>query len=55
MKNIKVYVLHWEYSDKSAYGIESIYADEQEAINAYELLTKYDCTRNWYVDLYVVK
>jgi len=51
----KVFVLHWEYGDKSNHGIEGIYADEEKANEAYDLITKYDNTRRWGVDPYIIK
>ena len=51
----KVFVLHWEYGDKSAHGIEGIYQDEERANEAYDLITKYDNTRRWGVDPYIIK
>ncbi len=51
----KVYVLNWEYGDKSSHGIQGIYYDEKTAVDAYELLIKYDQSRNWYVDPYPIK
>lgn len=50
-----VYVLHWEFRDKSGHGIVAIYQDETEAIAAYNLLDKYDDSREWFVDPYEVK
>lgn len=51
----KVYILHWEYGDKSAHGIEGIYTDEQKANEIYDILAHYDNSRNWFVDPYVVR
>jgi len=51
----KVFVLHYEYDDKSGHGIEAVFKDEQKANAAYDLLVKYDSSRNWFVDPYEVK
>lgn len=51
----KVFVLHWEYGDKSAHGIEAIYVDEEKANEAYDLITKYDNIRRWGLDPYILK
>ncbi len=55
MEKKTVYVLHYEYRDKTGYGIEAIYQDEEEAKAAYDLLDKYDSNRNWFIDPYEVK
>lgn len=51
----QVYVLHWEHKDKSGHEIANIYHKEQDAIDAFELLVKYDTTRNWFIDPYPVQ
>jgi hypothetical protein len=55
MPNDKVYVLHWEYPDKSAHGIRGIYYEEKTAVDTYELLIKYDLSRIWFIDPYPIK
>ena len=42
-----VYVLMWEYVDKSAYGFIGIYWEESKAKEIYELLSNMDITRNY--------
>ncbi len=55
MEKKMVYVLHWQFKDKSGYDIASIYQDETEAKVAYDLLDKYDESRDWFIDPYEVK
>ncbi len=55
MEKKTVYVLHYEWRDKSGHGIEAVYQDEKEANAAYDLLVKYDDHRDWFVDAYEAK
>lgn len=35
---MKVYVLHWQYQDKSGYGIIEVFSDWEKADHAHHLL-----------------
>lgn len=49
---MKVYVLHWQYQDKSGYGLIEIFSDLQKADHAHQLLNEHadGCGKSFYLE-----
>lgn len=51
---MKVYIIQWEYPDKSGHGIVRVYTDEVRAAGDYQLLKEQESVRTYTIDAYEV-
>jgi hypothetical protein len=51
---MKVYVIHWEYIDKSASDITGVFDDEDAANNVFDAMEAVADSRRIYMDTYQI-